>query len=1184
MLRIWLLGVVRLEVDGVQVAPPSSRRARLLLAMLAVERQPHSREALAARLWPDVRDESARASLRTALAQLRTALGPDAGRFLHATRERVTLAGMDEVWVDVGELERLLEDGQMQAALALYRDELLTGLEDEWVYARRDDLRQRLCEALGRAANDAEAGGDLQAALLWTRRQVALDPLAEEPVRELIRRLARADDRVAALSVYDKLVRQLRKQFRTLPSAATRELAETVRLDVAQAGRADSKSDPDSAAATPTGEEAVSRAGVWRALPRSLQPSGTFPFVGRQAELELLCERWTEVCGGTHSAVVIGGEAGIGKTRLASELARVAHDEGGLVLYGRCDEGLAVPYQPFVQALRPYASALGVDRLRAELGDLAPELGRLLPELAGLGEPVRADLESERFALFEAVAALFEAMTREQSAVLVLEDLHWAANPTLMLLRHLIRTERSLRTLVLCTYRETELDRGQPLAPLLADLQRDASVECLSIGGLDEHAIAALLEAVIGQPLDDHGSKLVRVLVTQTASNPFFLRELLAHLAESGERLSPAILVEELEIPERLQNVVAQRVARLTAPAGRALSVAAVAGSTFSFVLLERVLGEQAVVLDSLDEAVATGLLTEVGHGDYTFAHALVRQTIYGQLGSARRMRLHRQLGEAIEALGNTEAHVEALAHHFAQAAADGQSAKAAHYALAAGRHAIARLGYEEAAAHYERGLQALTASGEPQDKRRCELLLALGEARWGASELDKARQAYEQAGELAEQLGDPTSLAHAALGFCGPHRPEAGAVIRPVVGLLERALAAIGDDDSPLRARLMGRLAATFAFAGVEHRKPMLGLQALEMARRVGDKATLADVLASAHRATRGPDTLHESMVLATELKRVTEELGDHQLRTLAHRWLIAHLLELADIEAVERELEALQRLSETRRERYFKWNLALLQANHAYLEGRLEYCETLARHALAHSFEGHDDAAAHLFGVQILIIRREQGRLDELVEALENFAVQYPEIASWRCALASTYAQLQRVTQARQELEALAHADFDDLPRDAFWLSSMFSLCEAVVFLDDAPRADLLYRLLLPYAERCVVIVALPCLGSASRPLGMLATTLSRYEEAARHFQQALKTNAQIKSPLWIAHTQHDYARMLLLRNHPGDHDEALQLLDQALITAEQLGLKALADKARPLKLAAEADTPPSAPARRA
>ena len=229
MLRLWLLGPLRLEVDGVEVAPPSSRRARLLLAMLALERRPHSREALAAALWPDVLDESARVSLRTALVRLRSAIGPEADRFLEASRDRLALAGPDLVWTDVGELDRRLRAGDVEAALELSGEELLTGLEDDWVYERRDELRQRLSDALGRRAGELEAAGELVAAGRLTRLQNKLDPLAEEPHRELIRRLAASGDRAAALAAYEKLANRLREQLRTVPSPATRELAEAVR-------------------------------------------------------------------------------------------------------------------------------------------------------------------------------------------------------------------------------------------------------------------------------------------------------------------------------------------------------------------------------------------------------------------------------------------------------------------------------------------------------------------------------------------------------------------------------------------------------------------------------------------------------------------------------------------------------------------------------------------------------------------------------------------------------------------------------------------------------------------------------------------------------------------------------------------------------------------------------------------
>jgi DNA-binding SARP family transcriptional activator/pimeloyl-ACP methyl ester carboxylesterase len=235
MLRLWLLGPLRLEVDGVEVPPPSSRRARLLLARLALERRPHSREALAAGLWPDVLDESARVSLRTVLVRLRSAIGPEADSFLDTSRGTVALAGPDQVWTDVGELEHRLQAGEVEAALELCGEELLTGLEDDWVYERREELRQRLFDVIGRRAGELEAAGDLPGAVRLTRRQTELEPLAEAPQRDLIRRLAVSGDRAAALAAYEKLAQRLREQLRTVPSAATRELVEAVRSDVGPA-------------------------------------------------------------------------------------------------------------------------------------------------------------------------------------------------------------------------------------------------------------------------------------------------------------------------------------------------------------------------------------------------------------------------------------------------------------------------------------------------------------------------------------------------------------------------------------------------------------------------------------------------------------------------------------------------------------------------------------------------------------------------------------------------------------------------------------------------------------------------------------------------------------------------------------------------------------------------------------
>jgi DNA-binding SARP family transcriptional activator/tetratricopeptide (TPR) repeat protein len=1191
MVKYAILGPVGL-CDGERwVAVGGPRQVALLALLLVHANRALSSDQLIDALWGDQAVGPALKRLQMAVARLRRALDREgesgesvlctvAGGYLLAVRPGELDGDVFQTHVEQG--RRALQAGDpararalLHEALAMWRGPALADVAyEEFAQAEIRRLEEVRLGALEARVDCGLQLGEHDRLIAELESLVVAHPGRERLAAQLMLALYRCERQGDALEAFARTRAYLTTELGLEPGPALRALQAEI---LAQSPTLQCTADESGS------RSAVVHPLVMLPLPRALHASGGAPFVGRETELERLRERWTHMTAGQRVAALVSGDAGIGKTRLAAELACAVHGEGALVLYGRCDEGLAVPYQPFVVALRAYARAVGADRLHAELGDLAPELGRLLPELAGLGEPVRGDPESERFALFETVAALIEALTRDQPALIVLDDLHWATNPTLLLLRHLIRSERPLGAMLLCTYRETELDLGQPLAQLLADLHRDASVHSLKIGGLEERAIATLLEGAVGHALDERASALVHGLATQTGGNPFFLRELLADMAESranspgGEHLLLGAVAARLDVPEGLRHVIGQRVARLPAPAARALRVAAVAGATFSFLLLERVLGHESGVLDALDLAVAAGLLLEAGHGDYVFAHALVRETIYGQLSAARRMRLHRQLGEALEALGDTDAHVEALAYHFTQAAADGQHAKAADYALAAGSRAIARLGFEEASAHYERGLETLTLTGQPQEQRRCELLLALGQARWATGQLDNARRAYRQAADLAEKLGDANALARAVLGVCGPPRFESAvAVTRPVTILLQRALVALGDDDSAQRAQLMGRLAA---YAGVAQRKQVLARQALEMARRVADTATLADVLASTLGAIHGPDTLQESLAMTRELAGVADAAGDLQLRALAHLRLLDHLLELGDIDAVMRELDALQRLAEPRRERYFTWLLAILRANHAHLTGHIEECDRLAHEALAHRFEGHDESAAHAFGVQILFVRREQGRLDELVHYVEDVTERYPQFVAYRYVLAYLYAQLQRRTQTRHQLEALARNDFCDVPRDAYWLANLSALSEVVFFLNDPPRAQLLYKLLLPYADRCVIHFALLCQGSASRALGLLATTLSRYDDAARHFEQALTMNAQIRSPLWIAHTQHDYAHMLLLRCDCGDRDKAREVLEEALATAQQLGLTALASKARALRTETEA-TEPSRP----
>jgi tetratricopeptide (TPR) repeat protein len=576
--------------------------------------------------------------------------------------------------------------------------------------------------------------------------------------------------------------------------------------------------------------------------------------------------------------------------------------------------------------------------------------------------------------------------------------------------------------------------------------------------------------------------------------------------------------------------------------------------------VVDRAVGD-ASALDGLDELVAAGLLAETGEGRYAFVHALVLQTVYDDLGAARRQRLHRRTGEAIEAQTDAHAQVEALAHHFARSAADGQAAKAAAYALAAGVTAMSGLGYEEAAAHYRRGLEALELSPDGDGEVRCELLLGLGEALWSSGEMERARAAFLEAADLAERLDDASRLGRAALGFCGPPRfePEQ-AYAESVSRLLERALAAPGADSTPQHARVTGRLAAALTFPGPAARRTELARTALAQARARGDKAALADVLASTYFATRGPDNLDARLHTLTELDRLADDLDDGRLATLVHYWRSLDLLELGDPAGMQEELEALERLAQTLGQRYPMWLAGACRARNAQLAGELESCEALAQRA----FELGDEvgeAAMQVFGGQVVWVRREQGRVGELIEGVETVVAQFPELTAWRCGLGLFYAESGRPEDARRTLEGLAAQDFADIQRDVLWTLAMTLLADLVARLGVPHHAGPLYEVLAPFGDRCVVAESAVSLGSVARPLGVLATELGRFDAAERHFEAALERNEALGSPLWAARTRHDWAVMLRRRRAAGDRERAQALDERAREAAERQGLVALA-----------------------
>jgi class 3 adenylate cyclase/tetratricopeptide (TPR) repeat protein len=931
-------------------------------------------------------------------------------------------------------------------------------------------------------------------------------------------------------------------------------------------------------------------------FPAALAAEARGRIVGREIQLARLVEELETARAGRRRLVLLAGEPGIGKTRLAAELASVAHERGAVVLYGRCSEETLVPFQPFVEALGQYVAQCSLPELRRSLGDGGGELARLLPELRrrlpALPEPAPGDSDTERYRLFEAAGSLLFATAHQSPAVLVLDDLHWADKPTLLLLSHIMRSAEQAPLLIVGTYRDVELTRSHPLAETLGDLRRERLFERLALEGLSEEDVAILIGAWAGQ---DPPAEFAHAVWRETEGHPFFVQELLRHLLETGairERhghLAPKGSLKRMGIPEGVKDVIERRLARLDEATNRVLSVAAVIGRDFPVDLLEHVCEVSGERLFELLEAAAAARVIVVAPGAserYSFSHALIRATLYDDMTAPHRVRLHQRIGDALEALqdGDRDVRFGELAHHYFEAAAGSDAlGKAIEYAEYAGLYAAGQLAYEEAAAHYERAVHGLALKGG-DDSRRCTLMLALGENQWNAGEFVLARQTFRQAGELAERLGLADELARAALGLGGGFAHALGMVDPVLTAMLERALALAGDQDGALRAQLLARLAEALALTPQRDRAAVLAEQAEQMARRIGDPAVLASVLIRGLWARVGPDAVDEQLGTAREIKRLAQEAGSEGALYEGYAWEIGALLKRGEIASARTAQEEHARIAERLRQPYYLWLAAAHQAADTFLEQPVSEIERAVARTVEIGQTTQNPTAVELFGAQIMFVRLFQGRAAELRAAARGFA-DAVGIPGWRCGLALVCCEMGRDDEARRELERMAVNDFAEIQRDLFWLTCLELLADVCAHLGDTRRAAALYELLAPY-EDCYVVLAEWAVprGSVARPLGVLAATMGRFDQAAAHFEKALERDAQTGSAHAVAKARCDYATMLLDRAAPGDRERALALLDEACAAAERLEMTAVVDKATALRQEDAGDDEPFSERRRA
>jgi DNA-binding SARP family transcriptional activator len=715
-LRIGLLGQPHFALGDVAFKFSARPKCVPLLAYLLLHRvRPVPRDTLAFLLWADDTEEDARAKLRRHLNHAQNALPEAPVAWILADSETVQWNPETNFQLDVDEFERLLATEARAQAVTLYAGDLLESLGDEWLLSSRERLRSLYLRALAELVLEHRSARRFAAAIEYAQRILTVDPLREDAVRQLITVRYESGDRAGALQEFERFARQLRAELDVAPMPETTALRDVI-VHNSQVSAAPSEKHFGPLVSAPTG----------------------LPFAGRAIEMEQLRALWSRAASGRGCVAFVAGEAGIGKTRLASEFAARAEAEGGRVLWGTTAYPETAPYQAFAEALRAalgIVAALDVKPIwLSTIRQLVPELGERRAGLPVLGA---VDPEREQTRLLEALTACVAGLARPRPLVLVLEDLHWAGAATISAFEFVARRVEQHAILLVATYRDDETPSS--LRSVRRSLQQDASAQHLALGRLRFEAVSHIVASTLAGTDDDGGT--AKKLWQASEGSPLFLSELIRDAAESAMGSS---------LPVTLQNVIESRVARLTSGARSILEIVCVIGPAFDIDVTREITGwDEHALLEALDELLARHLIREAGRRpgfDYVFTHHLIRVAVYEALPAEPRRVRHRRIARAFEVLheGARDSLASDIARHFELG---GDGFRAAPYYLKAARHAESLHAHEEASAFLSRA----EAHGLSRDLR-CEALL-LGET---IHRRTGHRSAQQEDIDRLERLGDP--------------------------------------------------------------------------------------------------------------------------------------------------------------------------------------------------------------------------------------------------------------------------------------------------------------------------------------------------------------------------------------------------------------------------------------------
>ncbi len=1179
MVLFRVLGPFEVLGDDGRVLDLGRPKERALLAVLTLEvGQVVSADALAAQLWPDAQPAGATSSLQSYVSNLRRVLAPADGTGAEVSVLRTQRPGwvldVDPGLVDAVLFDAAAEEGRAALAAGRFEEaqDLLVDAEGLWrgepladmshvpaavafaglMAERRLAVTEDRVDARLALGRHADAVAELEGLVIR-------HPMRERLTGQLVLSLYRTGRQAEALRACARLRTTLRDELGLDPAPSLRDLeARVLRQDPSL----------DTPSLLGRDEQVRPPAVTMTGLPPALRPARPVSLCGRRDELARIIELWTKASAGTRSCVAINGEAGIGKTRLASEVAARAISDGAFVLAGRCYEENLVAYQPMVEALRALQADLGLDAIVSHAGPHASDLAPLLPALGrdessetSPSSPGTTDGESERYLLFESVHSFLASLAASGPAVLVLDDMQWVDGSTVLLLRHLLRHPEPVSLLVVLTHRPLEDAPESALSDLLAELRRDGLAERVDLVGLEEHDVAALIRAHAGEDLPEGFASSVH---SETEGNPFFVEEVLLHLLDQDRRQVPgdpddgAAAVARLGIPDGVNDLIGRRLRRLPDGVQHSLEAASVLGREFGADLVTAVTGQTFdELVEHLDAARRARLITDGSTpGSCTFAHPLVREALYGALTGLRRASLHRRVADAM-AVGRRDVDIDALAHHAFEGLGAGGAELAVTACRAAAQANLGAVAFEESVVQIDHALIAAEASGSSPGER-AELLLIAADAIVRTGDLTSARLRVHQASGLARRAQRPDLLATGALLFAGVATADRSDP--EVMAMLDEALSVLPDGPSGLRAAVTARLAMEECFA--DHRRSdQLSATAVAMARAAGEQATLATVLGSRHWVLGDPAAVPEQLAIAEEIIAIGQTLGDDETEFSGRHYRMLDLLTLGRIDEAGEEVPKLTALAERMRQPRHLWQVSVYGPMLALLRGHLDDAEGLATVAFDLGQVGQATNALVAYGASLFALRFEQGRLIELDSAVRDFVDQYPGLVAWRCALAWLCCEAGDLDEARSHIAAIVEGGLERLPRDTTWLVAMTFLSFACAVTGEAEAAGELRRLLQPGAGMLVVVAAgFACVGPVDLPLALLADLDGDRAQAEVHFSAAAELSRAVDAPSWAARVDAAWASSLRRHGDGSQLSRAVALASAAAAEMDRLGVGGL------------------------